>query len=123
MESSIPKAVPARFTSEPTVRKQRSVMKSCLFIHQTNQKCRLKGQKEGCSPLASFSMFEQSTMIKSPKCPDISLSHYPPYLNGLDEELVDKVKRQLLISQREETMEEIPNSLQSRYQMTPHVGV
>ncbi|KAM3182049.1 hypothetical protein ACTXT7_013188 [Hymenolepis weldensis] len=54
---------------------------------------------------------------------NISLYHYPPDPNGLDEQLVDNVKRQLLMSQGKETVDEIPNPLQSRYRTTPHVGV
>ncbi|VUZ40232.1 unnamed protein product, partial [Hymenolepis diminuta] len=39
--------------------------------------------------------------------------HSLPNLNSLDEHLIDNVKRQLLISQGEETVEEIFNSLQN----------
>ncbi|KAM3171744.1 hypothetical protein ACTXT7_015995 [Hymenolepis weldensis] len=57
----------------------------------------------------------------------LSLSKYPPFtlpnLNGLEKQLIDNVKRLLLASQEEDTVEEILNSLQFRYQTTSHVGV
>ncbi|VUZ45767.1 unnamed protein product, partial [Hymenolepis diminuta] len=53
----------------------------------------------------------------------ISHSHFPLNFNGLDEQLVESVKRQLLVSQGEETVIEILNSLQFRYGTTSHVGV
>ncbi|KAM3172749.1 hypothetical protein ACTXT7_013911 [Hymenolepis weldensis] len=40
-----------------------------------------------------------------------------------DEKLVDNMKRQLLVSQEKETVEEILNSVRFRYRTTPHVGV
>ncbi|VUZ53396.1 unnamed protein product, partial [Hymenolepis diminuta] len=52
-----------------------------------------------------------------------SYSHFPPIFSGLDMQLVDNVKRQLLVLQEEDIAEEIPNSLQLRYQMTSHVGI
>ncbi|KAM3183890.1 hypothetical protein ACTXT7_009442 [Hymenolepis weldensis] len=53
---------------------------------------------------------------------NISLSHPSPDLNGRGEQLLDNVRGQFLVSQGEETVEKILNSLQFRYRMMPHVG-
>ncbi|KAM3182630.1 hypothetical protein ACTXT7_011919 [Hymenolepis weldensis] len=42
---------------------------------------------------------------------NIVQSHFPPNLNGRDEQIIDNAKRRLLVSQEEETVEEILHSL------------
>ncbi|KAM3184339.1 hypothetical protein ACTXT7_008555 [Hymenolepis weldensis] len=58
----------------------------------------------------------------------VSLSNWPviiPIKSGtvsLDEQFVNNAKRQLLVPQGEETVEEMLNSSQFRYRTTPHIG-
>ncbi|VUZ43315.1 unnamed protein product, partial [Hymenolepis diminuta] len=47
-KSSMPKVVPARHISDPTVPRQQFILKSFLLDHQTNQICHLKRHKKGC---------------------------------------------------------------------------
>ncbi|KAM3180889.1 hypothetical protein ACTXT7_015427 [Hymenolepis weldensis] len=53
---------------------------------------------------------------------NISLLHSPPNLNGLDEQLVGKGERQIIVSQ-EETVEEIINPLKFGDPPKPHFDV
>ncbi|KAM3171080.1 hypothetical protein ACTXT7_017329 [Hymenolepis weldensis] len=46
-----------------------------------------------------------------------------PNLNGLDQQLFDNMKRQLLVSPGEETVGEILNPLRIRHPTTPNVGI
>ncbi|KAM3184401.1 hypothetical protein ACTXT7_008430 [Hymenolepis weldensis] len=74
---------------------------------------------------------EQMAALISPQDPscalkvnlNISLSHSPPNFNGQDQQLVDNVRRQLLVSQGEEAVDEVLNTLHFRYRTTLHVGV
>ncbi|KAM3175045.1 hypothetical protein ACTXT7_009317 [Hymenolepis weldensis] len=68
MEFSMPKSVPERLVSQPTVPEQQSVPKFCLRDLYANQICSLEGQKEGCCILASFRTHESSTVVKSLRC-------------------------------------------------------
>ncbi|KAM3171666.1 hypothetical protein ACTXT7_016160 [Hymenolepis weldensis] len=54
---------------------------------------------------------------------NIFLLHSSPNLNGLDEQLFDNAKEQILVSRGEETAEEELNRLKSRYWTTLDVGV
>ncbi|VUZ57757.1 unnamed protein product [Hymenolepis diminuta] len=53
---------------------------------------------------------------------NISLLHSPSNLNGQDEQLVDNMKRKLLVSQGEEIVKETLNSIQFRHRMASYVG-
>ncbi|VUZ51228.1 unnamed protein product, partial [Hymenolepis diminuta] len=66
----------------------------------------------------SFTWFEDFC-----RCLKICLSRPPPTSSGRNEQLVGNMKGQLLMSQGEEGVEEILNSLYFRYRTTLHVGV
>ncbi|KAM3181425.1 hypothetical protein ACTXT7_014412 [Hymenolepis weldensis] len=76
-------------------------------------------------PTASARDINQSSTTRLDdvcRCLSVSHFHSPPNFNGLEEQIVDKVKRQLLLS-LERTVEEILTCSQFRYRTMSHVGV
>ncbi|KAM3180717.1 hypothetical protein ACTXT7_015753 [Hymenolepis weldensis] len=69
MKFSIPKVVPARLVSEPNMRIQQSVPKSCLLDHWKHYIFCPRGNKGGCYTFGLFGTYASSTMTKSPNCP------------------------------------------------------
>ncbi|VUZ50328.1 unnamed protein product [Hymenolepis diminuta] len=52
----------------------------------------------------------------------MSHSHFPSIISCLDEQLANNMKKQLLLSQGKQTVEDILKTMQFRCRTTPHAG-
>ncbi|KAM3186047.1 hypothetical protein ACTXT7_005144, partial [Hymenolepis weldensis] len=146
MESLMPKVAPAQLVFEPAVpKKQYQSANDAALLYYRDCICSqsndlwpyislsLVGPIRGISYLILvhlYSKLPEVMSIKSVTAGTVINStrqifayqgvpkHSPPNLSDLDEQLVDKVKRQLFTLHMEETAEEFSNLLRFRYRTT-----